>query len=211
MTSNNNVSQWGKSWRVANHMPRADKPWVQCTASQTQYAALWSRNTCPTPSNRYANFNKDTGLLRMWAKSWRFLKVEIKAESVKSGKGKSKESGESMVIMTQRLKTRKHVYAYVDRDKPTARKWTACHSLAKTQPRTKRGASIMKSGKVRAGAKVDNSFYEEWMESWRYTNKPLSQLKASPVKSLSGWGDFSWKFLIGQYPPENSPKKIKTQ
>ncbi|XP_062340433.1 uncharacterized protein LOC134038839 [Osmerus eperlanus] len=191
------AAKWGKSWKMANPMPNAEKgSWIHSHANQSQYVVLWSRSN--SVKSLYTSL-KETATLRLWGKSWRFLKIEGKGVS-KAGKGKSNGSN-GLVIGTQKIKTRKHIYSQIDKDKPAERKWTDCHKITKTQPRPKRD-SFMKMPK--AVIKEDSEFTQQWAESWRFSDQPVKQ-KTEVTVTLSTWGE-SWKFLIAPYPQQNGPK-----
>ena len=191
------ASKWGKPWKMANPMPNVEKgSWIHSHANQSQYVVLWSRSN--SMKSLYTSL-KETATLRLWEKSWRFLKIEGKGDS-KAGKGKSNGSN-GFVIGTQKRKTRKHIYSQIDKEKPAERKWTDCHKITKTQPRPKRG-SFMNMPK--AVTKEASDFTQQWAESWRFSDQPVKQ-KTEVTATLSTWGE-SWKFLIAPYPQQNGPK-----
>ncbi|XP_029301333.1 uncharacterized protein LOC115017203 isoform X2 [Cottoperca gobio] len=199
-TENGHGSKWGRSFRLANPMPNMEQPWVESSPNPCQYTVMWSRgkniqNTFNTIlSNIPATF-------RLWGNSHQFLQgasAQIKDKTM------SKEPVDPRVIITNKTKTRKHLYSKIEKEQQSDRKWAGCHLLGKTQPRPKRGPASVKSLKMED--KTTDKFFEEWAESWRSSVRPCSLKKQMPVKSLSGWMNESWKFLIPPYQPKNGPK-----
>lgn len=197
--TSNNKSKWGKSWKIANPMPHIEQgSWLQSHTNPSQYVVLWTRShSMKLPDTSL----KETTTLNVWGKSWSFLKMEIKDVS-KAGKRKSNGSNGGLVIMTKKIKQRKHIYSSIDKDKPAERRWTDNYKLAKTQPRPKREVFL----KIPKGEKKGNGeFTQQWAESWKFSYQPEKQNMAEVSTTVSIWGE-SWKFLIPYYPPQKEPK-----
>ncbi|XP_070706549.1 uncharacterized protein [Pempheris klunzingeri] len=195
-TASEQGSKWGMSFRFANPMPHIDQPWVESFCNPCHYTVVWSRDT----NKRNNNTSINSASFRLWGNSHRFLQG---ASTQTVDKNKSKEPVDPSVIITKTIKTRRHLYSSIQKEKQTDRKWAGCHLLGKTQPRPKKGSPSMK--KLKMEDKTKDKFFEEWAESWRFLVMPGNLKKQMPVRSLSGW-DESWKFLIPPYQPINDQK-----
>lgn len=198
-TENGHGSKWGMSFRLANPMPTMEKPWVESSPNPCHYTVMWSRGK-KMQNNVNTNFSNNPATVRIWVNSHRFLQG---ASAHIQGKTKYNKPVDPMVIITNKTKSRKHLYSNIEEEKQSPRNWVGCHLLGKTQPRPKRGSAPVKNLKMED--KTTDKFFEEWAESWRFLVRPGGLKKQIPVKLLSGW-DESWKFLIPPYQPMNGPK-----
>ncbi|KAK5852464.1 hypothetical protein PBY51_023930 [Eleginops maclovinus] len=194
-TENGHGTKWGRSFRIANPMPKMEKPWVECPANPSQYTVMWSKGK-HLKNNVSTILSSKPDTFKLWGNSHQFLPgASPKAQK----KTMSQGSVDHRVIMVIQTKTKKHLYSLIEKEQLSAKKFAGCHLLGKTQPRPKRGP--VKSAKK--DDKTPDTFFEEWAESWRFSVQPSGLRK--PVKSLSGWNE-SWKFLIPPHQPMNGPK-----
>lgn len=196
----NTSTKWGKSWKISNPMPHIEPgSWLNCHNNPSRYDSFWSRGK--NVKHPYAELNNAQSLmLKVWLKGWRFLKLDKKPDKALK---KAKESSGGLVIMTKRIKTRKHIYSQIDKEKPSERKYVDSHKLAKTQPRPK-GNAFMNMPKMEE--EEDTGFAKEWEGSWRFSTQP--QKKAAVKVCAKAWAD-SWKFKIGPYPAPAKAAKSK--
>ncbi|XP_028273851.1 uncharacterized protein LOC114443750 [Parambassis ranga] len=192
-------SRWGRSFRLANPMPKMDQPWVESYANPCFYSGMWSKRE-RKQNTAITNFG-NPATLKLWGNSHHFLQQAF----TQSNKGKSRESTDPRVIMTkhQTPKRMQHLHSNTEKDKQFEKKWAGCHLLGKTQPRPKKGPGSAK--KLKPEDNADAMFFEEWAESWRFLVGPSTLKRQRYFKKLIGW-DESWKFLIPLYQFQNTQK-----
>lgn len=182
-------SRWGHSFRVANPMPSLERPWLDSCSNPAHYSVMWLRekkNLTDTKSNS----SSSTANVHSWANSHSFLQNAHR----KGLKSKSRESTDPKVIFQKKIKTKKSLYSDFEKQKQSDRKWAGCHLLGKTQPHPKKGLASAK----KPGAVTEDTFFKDWVESWRFLVQPDTLKKQVSFKSLSGWNE-SWKLLIPPY------------
>lgn len=192
-------SEWGRSWKMSNPQPPkniASWPDAKPKSFSAQDVILWSKHkhVYYLPSALVNDLK-----LKIWSKSWRFMKMDLDS---KQGKNSASAEDES-VIMTKTATKRKHIYSSIDQQKPQQKRWSDACKIAKTQPRPRRN--------VRSGNDEDGKGkFAEWMESWKFSNNLKSHEPAMVSISLSDWEN-SWKFLLDPYVPKNGPKTSKSR
>ncbi|XP_021164479.2 uncharacterized protein LOC105915219 [Fundulus heteroclitus] len=184
--------KWGRSFRLANPMPHLDQPWTESSQNPGYHPVLWSRGNKILNNNK-SNLNKNFAPATFWANSCQFLQ---NPNAKSNNKRRSKDTNDPRVILTTKIKARKHLFLGMEKEKQSERKWAGCHLLGKTQPRPKKGRGS--NNKLKSENSVHKKFLEEWGESWRFLVRPESLKKQISFKPLLGW-DESWKFLLPPY------------
>lgn len=183
--------EWGRSFRLSNPMLQMEQPEGESLPNPHHYTVMWSLgNNIQNKTN--TSFNNNPANFRLWGNSHKFLQGA--AAQIK-GKGKSKEPTDPWVIITKKTKCNKHLYN-IEKEKQSERKWAGCHVLGKTQPRPNKCSAPLQKNELQ------EKFFEEWAESWRFLDSSGNQKRP---KSLLGWSE-SWKFLPPLYQPVNSSK-----
>jgi len=209
------ASEWGMPFRIANPMPRVDKPWVECSPNPSRHMVLFARGTRSRRQKLFVAMCKDhtehkyfAQYFKVWGKSYSFLMGPSGQAADKSSRSDSKQQDDPWVLMTRNINMKyQYLYVKINQEKPDGKKWAGGHLLCKTQPRPKKSsAPLKKAAAEEADTAEDTKFFEEWSESWRYVVRPQSLKKQAPAKNLSGWGD-SWKFLLPPYPTQNGPMR----
>ncbi|XP_067289894.1 uncharacterized protein [Pseudorasbora parva] len=190
-------SEWGRSWKISNPQPPKNiASWVDAKPKsfRAQDAILWSKHKrIYLPSALVKDLK-----MKIWSKSWRFMKMDLDSKHWKSS---ASAEDESVTIKTASI--RKHMYSKIDQQKPQQKRWSDACKIAKTQPRLRHN--------VRSENMEDEDgkgMFAEWMESWKFSNHFKSHELAMVSVSLSEW-ESSWKFLLDPYTPKNGPKTSK--
>ena len=136
-TGNEHGSKWGMSLSLANPMPTMERPWVACSPNPCHYTVMWSRGK-KMRNNINTSFSNNPSTFRIWLKSHRFLQG---SSAQIQGKTMSKKPVDPRVIITNKTKSRRHLYTNTEEEKQSQRNWARCHLLGKTQPSPKRGAA----------------------------------------------------------------------
>ncbi|KAL1267096.1 hypothetical protein QQF64_002771 [Cirrhinus molitorella] len=183
-------SEWGRSWKMSNPQPPKNIAlWLDAKPKSfsAQDLTLWSKHKhiyyLPSASPKDLK-------LKIWAKSWRWTKIDLDS---KQGK-----DGDKSVIMKKTTKIRKQLD--IDQQKPQVKRWSDACKMVKTQPKR----SIKSKSKNMEDE--DEKMFEEWMDSWKFSNH-LKTCELAKL-SLSYWKN-SWKFLLDPNVPMNGPKTSK--